>query len=71
LHEYSHSTARVNQKPASRVASAALALLLACPNAVAQQVIDSWTTENGLPQNSVNDIVQTRDSDRLNEGQAS
>src|SRR5262245_31457400 len=22
---------------------------------------DSWTTENGLPQNSVNDILQTRD----------
>src|SRR5262245_55124617 len=22
---------------------------------------DSWTTDNGLPQNSVNDILQTRD----------
>src|SRR5688500_9870521 len=26
--------------------------------ALAQQRFDSWTTENGLPQNSVNDIVQ-------------
>ena len=24
-------------------------------------LLDSWTTANGLPQNSVNDIVQTRD----------
>ena len=30
-------------------------------NAAAQHRFDSWTTENGLPQNSVNDIVQTRD----------
>ena len=27
----------------------------------AQPRFDSWTTENGLPQNSVNDILQTRD----------
>ena len=30
-------------------------------HAAAQQQFDSWTTENGLPQNSVNDILQTRD----------
>ena len=30
-------------------------------NAAAQHRFDSWTTENGLPQNSVNDILQTRD----------
>ncbi|MGE3844935.1 MAG: two-component regulator propeller domain-containing protein, partial [Vicinamibacterales bacterium] len=29
--------------------------------AFAQFSFDVWTTENGLPQNSVNDIVQTRD----------
>jgi ligand-binding sensor domain-containing protein len=29
--------------------------------AVAQYRIDSWTTENGLPHNSVSDILQTRD----------
>ena len=31
------------------------------PIAFAQHQFESWTTENGLPQNSVNDIVQTRD----------
>src|SRR5262245_33842966 len=31
------------------------------PTAGAQQLFDSWSTENGLPQNSVNDILQTRD----------
>ena len=31
------------------------------PTVSAQQRFDSWTTENGLPQNSVNDILQTRD----------
>jgi ligand-binding sensor domain-containing protein len=39
-------------------------LLLACclfSKARAQFVIDSWTTENGLPQNSVLSIQQTPD----------
>ena len=31
------------------------------PDAPAQHQFDSWTTENGLPQNSINDILQTRD----------
>jgi ligand-binding sensor domain-containing protein len=31
------------------------------PIALAQYQFDSWTTENGLPQNSINDILQTRD----------
>lgn len=39
---------------------AAVLLALAVP-ADAQLRFDSWTTENGLPQNSVNDILQTRD----------
>lgn len=30
-------------------------------DAAAHLQFDSWTTENGLPQNSVNDILQTRD----------
>jgi hypothetical protein len=39
-----------------------LAVLTTPPtSAAAQQQFDSWTTENGLPQNSVNDILQTRD----------
>jgi ligand-binding sensor domain-containing protein/signal transduction histidine kinase len=38
-----------------------VSFLLGVPAAVAQHQFDSWTTENGLPQNSINDIVQTRD----------
>jgi len=39
-----------------------IALLWLAPRpAAAQFQFDSWTTENGLPQNSVNDILQTRD----------
>ncbi len=38
-----------------------LAALLSATPAWAQYRFDSWTTENGLPQNSVNSILQTRD----------
>ena len=39
-----------------------LALWVVVPSsAAAQHRFDIWTTENGLPQNSVNDILQTRD----------
>ena len=38
-----------------------LALLPSPSPAGAQPRLDSWTTENGLPQNSVNDILQTHD----------
>lgn len=38
-----------------------LLLALVAPGADAQVRFDTWTTENGLPQNSVNDIIQTRD----------
>lgn len=31
------------------------------PDALAQYQFDIWTTEKGLPQNSVNDMLQTRD----------
>jgi len=36
-------------------------LLLGASNALAQYHLDNWTTEQGLPQNSVREIVQTRD----------
>lgn len=36
-------------------------LLYFAPDAAAQVQFDTWTTENGLPQNSINDILQTRD----------
>lgn len=39
-----------------------LALALSCPGVASTQPrFDSWTTENGLPQNSIRDILQTRD----------
>jgi ligand-binding sensor domain-containing protein/signal transduction histidine kinase len=46
----------------STTAVLCLTLGIACPTLVlAQSRFDSWTTENGLPQNSIRDIVQTRD----------
>jgi hypothetical protein len=53
----------VGRRPRRRVAMAACVVLLCgLPmDAAAQRLFDSWTTENGLPQNSVNDILQTRD----------
>jgi ligand-binding sensor domain-containing protein len=41
--------------------SAMLALNLCTTTARAQYRFDHWTADNGLPQNSVRDIVQTRD----------
>lgn len=38
-----------------------LALLINSRPAAAQYRIDTWTTEQGLPQNSVNAVLQTRD----------
>src|SRR5215471_20477666 len=35
-------------------------LCWAAPNALADYRFDNWTTDNGLPNNSVHDIVQTR-----------
>src|SRR5687768_7080572 len=40
---------------------ALLALSLSTTTAHAQYRFDHWTADNGLPQNSVRDIVQTRD----------
>ena len=45
--------------PAVIVSLALLPSLAA--NTAAQHRFDSWTTESGLPQNSVNDILRTRD----------
>src|SRR5262245_21535739 len=38
-----------------------IALLLIATPAVARYRVDTWTTETGLPQNSVTSLVQTRD----------
>ena len=47
------------------LASAAAVIVIACiasdVRAQARPQFDSWTTDQGLPQNSVNDILQTRD----------
>jgi signal transduction histidine kinase/ligand-binding sensor domain-containing protein len=40
---------------------AALCALLCCAPALAQYRFDHWSAANGLPQNSVRDILQTRD----------
>jgi ligand-binding sensor domain-containing protein len=48
----------------ARLSTAVLCLTLVvwCPaGALAQSRFESWTTENGLPQNSIRDILQTRD----------
>ena len=40
----------------------ATVFLFLCPQSLAAQYrIESWTTDNGLPQNSVRSIIQTRD----------
>jgi ligand-binding sensor domain-containing protein len=48
-----------------RLGLAALFVLLACAISprvhMSQYRFDHWTADNGLPQNSVRDIVQTRD----------
>ena len=47
----------------SVIAAVRVSFLLFRPlsTALAQYHIDSWTTDNGLPHNSVRDILQTRD----------
>lgn len=44
-----------------RWAACALLVAASAAPAAAQPLFDSWTVDNGLPQDSVNDIVQTRD----------
>jgi diguanylate cyclase (GGDEF)-like protein len=38
-----------------------LCFFIVCPNLFGQYRFDSWTTDNGLPQNGVRDITQTPD----------
>ena len=46
----------------STTAALCLTLVVSCPTvASTQSRFDSWTTENGLPQNSIRDILQTSD----------
>ncbi len=47
--------------PILLITASLLLLALAERATAAGPQFDSWTTENGLPQNSVNDILQTRD----------
>jgi len=54
----------VELKPLVRLVAVPAILLAFASSAVAaakEYQFDSWTTENGLPQNSINDILQTRD----------
>lgn len=46
---------------AARLSALSLLALIGLPTAAAQYRFDSWTTDNGLPQNSIRSIIQTRD----------
>ena len=57
-----HSPAYVFMSVVARLAALLLSLIwLSTATASAQYRFDSWTTDNGLPQNSVRSIIQTRD----------
>src|SRR5262249_29642062 len=61
---YRYRGRSITRFPASRFllpAAFAGGFLLAAPAASAQYRFDSWTTDNGLPENSVNSIIQTSD----------
>jgi signal transduction histidine kinase/ligand-binding sensor domain-containing protein len=61
-YRYRHwSIARLITSRAILPAACAIVCALAAPSASAQYRFDSWTTDNGLPENSVNSIVQTGD----------
>src|ERR1700754_504512 len=45
----------------ARLSALSLLSLIWLPDATAQYRFDSWTTDNGLPQNSIRSILQTRD----------
>ena len=49
------------QVPLLALVRLSLLTLLWFPSAAAQYRFDSWTTDNGLPQNSISSIIQTRD----------
>src|ERR1044071_10476015 len=57
-----HSPAHVFMSVVIRLSALLLSLIwLSTTTATAQYRFDSWTTDNGLPQNSVRSIIQTRD----------
>src|ERR1044071_6865832 len=57
-----HSPAYVFMSVVVRLSALLSSLIcLATATATAQYRFDSWTTDNGLPQNSVRSIIQTRD----------
>jgi ligand-binding sensor domain-containing protein len=45
----------------ARLSVLSLLILIGLPTVTAQYRFDSWTTDKGLPQNSVRSIIQTRD----------
>jgi len=47
--------------PVLAIARLSLLSLFWFSSAIAQYRFDSWTTDNGLPQNSIFSIIQTRD----------
>ena len=59
---WQHPKAALMSRRASTTAVLCLTLVVTCPTLVLTQTrFDSWTTENGPPQNSIRDILQTRD----------
>jgi signal transduction histidine kinase/ligand-binding sensor domain-containing protein len=61
-YRYRHwNIARLMTSRVPLAAACAIVWALAAPSASAQYRFDSWTTDNGLPENSVNSIVQTGD----------
>jgi ligand-binding sensor domain-containing protein/signal transduction histidine kinase len=56
-----HSPAYVFMSVVARLAALLSLIWLSAATASAQYRFDSWTTDNGLPQNSVRSIIQTRD----------
>src|SRR5580765_2704254 len=39
----------------------ALLIFVLCPTVLAESLFDVWTTDQGLPQNTIQDIAQTAD----------
>ena len=59
-HRHSSSARSITSRVLLPLACTIVCLLFAA-SAPAQYRFDSWTTDNGLPENSVNSIVQTAD----------
>jgi hypothetical protein len=61
IHFMARSPAYVLMSAVARPAALLVSLLWLSTTVAAQYRFDSWTTDNGLPQNSVRSILQTRD----------